>query len=67
MLTHHAYRKLHFSFSSFCLSLACRAATGSLSCSISAESFKDSSVGESERKKVGGGGSRRRGGVQRRM
>lgn len=30
------------------------------------ESFKDSAVGESERKKVGGRGSRRRGGVHRR-
>lgn len=39
---------------------------GSLSWSGSARSFKDSAVGESERKKVGGRGSRRRGGVHRR-
>lgn len=63
---HNSEKKKNCSFFSAPASVQLSQHIGSLSWSGSARSFKDSAVGESERKKVGGRGSRRRGGVHRR-
>lgn len=63
---HNSEKKQNCSFFSAPASVQLSQHIGSLSWSGSARSFKDSAVGESERKKVGGRGSRRRGGVHRR-